>query len=121
MAQPGLTWKKHYRPGEFAPVHPVQPAASISPSASAWMPPARPGQTWRRHYRAGEFAPMRPLQGYAISPSYRPPFTPANPGRAWRQHFRPGAVHPVHNPFSPVAPEGIQGFDIAPIYHMMAG
>jgi len=82
---------------------------------------AQPGLTWRKHYRPGEFAPMHPLGQRAISPVSALPARPANPGRAWRLHFRPGAVRPLHSLPSTPGSEPTPGFDIAPIYHMMAG
>ena len=82
--------------------------------------PARPGQTWKRHYRPGEFAPMHPLGQRAIPLTTPHGPSPAMPGRAWRLRYRPGAVHPVHSLPPVPAPEGIQGSDIAPFFHMMA-
>ncbi len=56
-AQPGLTWRKHYRPGEFAPMHPLQPAYSISAVSALPPAPAKPGRTWRLHFQPGAVHP----------------------------------------------------------------
>lgn len=56
-AQPGLTWRKHYRPGEFVPQHPLQPAFNQSPSTALPLTPARPGRTWRQHFQPGVVHP----------------------------------------------------------------
>lgn len=81
---------------------------------------AQPGLTWKRHYRPGEFAPQHPLPSQPYhGPAYFP--VPARPGLTWRRHFRTAEVRPMHLTNPVPAAEGIQGFDIAPIYHMMAG
>jgi len=55
MAQPGLTWRKHYRPGEFGPIHPLP---SVPYHGPAYFPvPAQPGRTWRLHFQPGAVHP----------------------------------------------------------------
>ncbi len=77
-AQPGLTWRKHYRPGEFAPMHPLGQRA-ISPVSALPAVQAFPGRTWRLHFRPGSVHPVHypqpvpgpePIQGFDIVPIY---------------------------------------------------
>lgn len=77
-ARPGQTWKRHYRPGEFTPMHPL--GQHGIPRTSA-LPPrrAQPGRAWRLHYRPGAVHPVHSLppapapegiQGTSIAPVF---------------------------------------------------
>jgi hypothetical protein len=59
-AQPGLTWRKHYRPGEFAPMHPLG-QRNISPISVTPYCPVQPGRAWRLRFRPGAVHPMHSL------------------------------------------------------------
>lgn len=58
-AQPGQTWRRHYRPGEFAPMHPLPP--NVSNVLPLTFVRAKPGLTWKRHFHPAAVRPMHPL------------------------------------------------------------
>jgi hypothetical protein len=60
-ARPGQTWKRHYRPGEFAPMHPLGQRTIPSTLATPYRP-ALPGRAWRLHFRPGAVHPVHSLQ-----------------------------------------------------------
>jgi len=89
--QPGLPWRRRYRPRAL--LRPSQqviapPAAPTSSTPTYYPAEASPGLTWRRRYR--------PKAQYAIwqeTPVGQPVEPPAQiaPGRAWTLRFRPRA------------------------------